>query len=230
MDAALAASALLMGLAGGPHCAAMCGAACGAVAGTAQRSPALLALHGGRLAGYAAGGAIAAAGVASLGSFATAAPLVRPLWSIVHVAAVVLGVWLLWTARTPGWLSRASPRLAAVADGQPIRWVRTLPRPASAAVAGTCWVAIPCGLLQSALLVAALASTPAAGAATMAAFAAGSTLVLVAAQGAWSRLRRLAPGTPLGALSVRVAGALLAGSSLLALWNGLGAAICAAVA
>jgi sulfite exporter TauE/SafE len=229
MDAALVASALLMGLAGGPHCAAMCGAACGTVAGARRPvSSALVALHAGRLAGYAAGGAIAAAGVASLGSFATAAPLVRPLWSIVHVAAVALGVWLLWTARTPGWLSRLSPRVAAVAGGQPIRFVRHLPRPAGAAIAGTCWVAIPCGLLQSALLVAALASTPAAGAATMAAFAIGSTFVLVVAQGAWSSLRRLAPGTALGALSVRIAGALLAGASLLALWNGLGAAICSA--
>jgi sulfite exporter TauE/SafE len=108
-----------------------------------------------------------------------------------------------------------------------MRFVRTLPRSASAALGGACWVAIPCGLLQSALLVAALASTPAAGAATMAAFAAGSTLVLVFAQGAWSRLHRLRPGATLGAFSVRLAGALLAGSSLFALWQGLGAAICA---
>ena len=229
MDAALAASALLMGLAGGPHCAAMCGAACGALTGTQQRAPTLLALHGGRLASYAAGGAIAAAGVASLGSLASAAPVVRPLWSIVHVAAVALGFWLLRTGRAPGWLSSASPRLAAVAAGQPVRFVRKMPRPAGAALAGTCWVAIPCGLLQSALLVAALASTPAAGAATMAAFAAGSTLVLVFAQGAWSGLHRFSPGTALGTLSVRAAGALLAGSSLLALWNGLGAAICSAL-
>ena len=229
MDAALAASALLMGLAGGPHCAAMCGAACGAVAGTSRNSPALVALHGGRLAGYAAGGAIAAAGVASLGSFASAAPLVRPLWSIVHVAAVALGLWLLWTARAPGWLSSASPRLAAVAAGQPIRFVRRLPRSASAALIGTCWVAIPCGLLQSTLLVAALASTPAAGAATMAAFAAGSSAALMFAQGAWSRLQRVGPGTPLASWSVRLAGALLAGASAFALWNGLGAAICSAI-
>jgi sulfite exporter TauE/SafE len=229
MDAALAASALLMGLAGGPHCAAMCGAACGAVAGTARPSPALLALHAGRLAGYAAGGAIAAAGVASLGTFATAAPIVRPLWSIVHVAAFALGLWLLRTARAPAWLSSATPRLAAVARGQPIHLVRTLPRPAAAAIAGTCWIAIPCGLLQSALLVAALASTPAAGAATMAAFAAGSSIALLLVQSAWSRLRRGRTGTPLTSWSIRLAGALLAGSSAYALWNGLGAAICSAL-
>jgi len=230
MNAALAASALLMGLAGGPHCAAMCGAACGAVAGTARPSPALLALHAGRLAGYAAGGAIAAAGVAGLGTLATAAPIVRPLWSIVHVAAFALGLWLLWTARAPGWLSSASPRLAAVAGGQPIRFVRRLPRPAGAALVGACWVAVPCGLLQSTLLVAALASTPAAGAATMAAFAAGSSVALLFAQGTWSRLQRGRTGTQLASWPVRLAGALLAGSSAFALWNGLGAAICSALA
>jgi sulfite exporter TauE/SafE len=231
MDSALIVAALLMGLAGGPHCAAMCGAACGAVAGRgAAMSRSLLALHGGRLAGYATGGAIAAASVASLGSFASAAPLLRPLWSIVHVAAVFLGAWLLWTARTPGWLAAAGPRLAALSQPQPIRFVRALPRPAGAALVGVCWVGVPCGLLQSALLVAALASTPGAGAATMAAFALGSTLVLWLAQGIWSGLRRAGPGSTLTRLSVRLAGALLLASSLFALWQGLGAALCAAVA
>ena len=60
MDAALVTSAALMGLAGGPHCAAMCGAACklaaragsdGSARGDAR---ALLALHAGRAVGYAA--------------------------------------------------------------------------------------------------------------------------------------------------------------------------------
>lgn len=231
MDIALIASALLMGLAGGPHCAAMCGAACGAVAGgSGTLSRSLLALHGGRLAGYAVGGAIAAASVGSMGTFEAAAPLLRPLWSIVHVAAVVLGAWLLLTARTPGWLAAAGPRLAALSQPQPIRFVRALPRPAGAALAGMCWLAIPCGLLQSALLVAALASTPAAGAATMAAFAIGSTLVLCLAHGLWSGLRRAGPGSPFARASVRLAGTLLLGSSLFALWHGLGAALCAAIA
>jgi sulfite exporter TauE/SafE len=231
MDAALIVSALLMGLAGGPHCAAMCGAACAAVAGgSGSMSRSLFALHGGRLGGYAAGGAIAAASVASMGTFAAAAPLLRPLWSMVHVAAVVLGAWLLWSARTPGWLAAARPRLAALAQPQPIRFVRALPRPAGTALAGVCWVGIPCGLLQSALLVAALASTPAAGAATMAAFASGSTLVLWLAQRMWSGLRRAGPGSRFAGASVRLAGALLLGSSLFALWRGLGDALCAALA
>jgi hypothetical protein len=229
MDAALVASALLMGLAGGPHCAAMCGAACNAVAGSSRAlSPSMVALHAGRLAGYAAAGAVAAAGMASLGDFKSAAPLLRPLWSMVHVAAIVLGAWLLWTARTPGWLSTLRPRIGALATAQPVRIVRRLPAPAGAALGGACWVAIPCGLLQSAILVAALASTPAAGAATMVAFAAGSTSVLWLMQGLWSGLRSGA-ARPFAAVSVRLAGALLMGSSLFALWSGLGAALCAAI-
>jgi len=60
-----------------------------------------------------------------------------------------------------------------------------------------------------------------------AAFAVGSSAALMVAQGAWSRLRRT--GTRLASWSVRLAGALLAGASAFALWNGLGAAIWSAV-
>ena len=60
----------------------------------------------------------------------------------------------------------------------------------------------------------------------MAAFALASTLGLWLAQGLWSGLRRSGAGERLVAWPVRAAGALLAGSSLFALWNGLGAALC----
>ncbi|HWK83612.1 MAG TPA: sulfite exporter TauE/SafE family protein, partial [Caldimonas sp.] len=43
-----------MGLAGGPHCAAMCGAACSLVVGPRGAARPLVALLVGRLAGYAA--------------------------------------------------------------------------------------------------------------------------------------------------------------------------------
>ncbi|HSC65812.1 MAG TPA: sulfite exporter TauE/SafE family protein [Caldimonas sp.] len=233
MDSALVVSALLMGLAGGPHCAAMCGAACSVVAGPGggervhgPAASSLLALHSGRVVGYAAMGALAAASVAAIGTFSTAAPMVRPLWAMVHVAAVALGLWLAWFARAPAWLSAAKPRLAPLAETRPIRVYRTLPQPARAGLAGVAWVIIPCGLLQSALLVSALASTPASGAAVMAAFAIASTLGLWLAQRLWSGLRRSATGERLAAWPVRAAGVLLAGSSLFALWHGLGAALC----
>ena len=222
MDTALVTAALLMGTAGGPHCAAMCGAAASVVAAPGGPPRPLLALHLGRAAGYAVAGALVAASVGSLGTLQTAAPLLRPVWALVHVAAIALGLRLAWSARMPEWFSR--PRLA-LAEARPVRLFRTLPATARAGVAGACWVAIPCGLLQSALLVAALASSPAAGAAVMAAFACTSAFGLWLAPQLWLRLRSGGHGERLASWSVRLSGVLLAGSSAFALWHGLGAAI-----
>jgi len=228
MDAALIASAALMGIAGAPHCAAMCGAAYGALGGTTSRAAfapaAAAALHVGRASGYALAGAAVAVGVGGLGTLALAAPLLRPLWAMVHVAAIVLGVWLAITGRVPAWLS-AAPRAARWLDAQPVRIVRRLPPPARAGIVGACWVGVPCGLLQSALLVAALASGPAQGATVMAAFAVASAPGLWLGPALWQRLVRGRADARAATWSVRAAGALLAGASAFALWHGLGEAI-----
>ena len=80
MTPSLLLAALLMGLAGSLHCTAMCGAACTAItqAGGARTSTALWGFHLGRLASYAAGGALAAASVGALGAWSQAAPALRP--------------------------------------------------------------------------------------------------------------------------------------------------------
>ena len=228
MDAALAASALLMGLAGGPHCAAMCGAAFGAIGrqgGAARLSETTLALHAGRLIGYSAAGAFVAASVGALGALQGAAPVLRPLWTLVHVGAIALGLWLVWKARAPAWLSGASPPAAALLNARPIRVFKRLPASARAGLAGACWAAVPCGLLQSALLVAALASGPIQGAAVMAAFATASALSLWLGPHLWLRLRGSGSDERTASMSIRMAGALLAASSLFALVHGLGSAI-----
>ena len=228
MDAALAASLFLMGLAGAPHCAAMCGAAGGLIAkqgGPAGFSRSLMAWHAGRIASYAAIGAVGAASVGGLVALEGAAPVLRPMWTMLHVAAIALGLWLLWAARAPAWLSGASARFAAGVGAQPVRIFRRLPAAGRAGMAGACWAAMPCGLLQSALLVAALSSGPAAGAASMAAFAVASSLGLWLGPQIWTRLRRGRAGSGAAAWSVRGAGALLATSSVFALWHGLGDAI-----
>jgi len=228
MDGALVASALLMGVAGAPHCAAMCGAAFGAVAAPGRNGTALAnaaALHGGRVLGYAAGGAAVAAGVGAFAALGVAAPWLRPLWTLVHVGAIALGLWLLWYGRPPAWLSRAVPAVGAASAAQPIHLHRRLPAAGRAGVIGACWVGMPCGLLQSALLVAALASDPAQGALVMTAFAVTSGIGLWLGPQLWHRLRAGARGEQAAALSVRAAGALLAGASLFALSHGLGAAI-----
>lgn len=209
------ASAALLGVAGAPHCAAMCGAACAAFSGRSPGGAAGLAFHTARAAGYATAGAVAAASVGALAQLGQWSPALRPLWTLVHVAALGLGVWLLFSGRQPAWLERFGRRPPAAAGG----WQR-LRGPAEAAAAGSLWFAWPCGLLQSALVVAALANGPAGGAAAMAAFAAASGLGLAAGPWLFTRLGGSAAAGG-SRWAVRAAGGMLAAASGWALGHGL---------
>lgn len=220
MDAALIASAALLGLAGTPHCAAMCGAPCAAVSGRGWGGT--LAFQGARLGGYALAGAVAAGSVGALAALSQLSPALRPLWAMLHAMILALGLWMLWQGRQPAWMGALgrTPALAAgggagpAGDGwQPLRG------PLRAAAAGGLWVAWPCGLLQSALLVASLAGSPAAGAGAMAGFALASSGGLVAAPWLWQRLRR--GGARTERALVRAAGALLVAGSVFALGHGV---------
>ncbi len=256
MDASLALTALLMGLAGGPHCVAMCGAACGALGRTgvgAGRATAPTAGPGagpvpravaarviplapdappvraaipaaqwrfqfGRLLSYAGLGAVAAASMQTVGWLSVHAAALRPVWTLVHVAAALLGLALLWRARQPAWLEEGALRLWRGVQSLTARF--TGPSRAGQAaplVMGLAWGLMPCGLLYSALLVAALSPGPWQGAAVMALFAAGSGLSLLAGPWLWRRLR----GADSGAWAVRLAGAALFVISVWALWMGL---------
>jgi hypothetical protein len=220
MSSSLLATALLMGLAGGPHCVAMCGAACaamgGAGAGKADGSRPLWFFQLGRLAGYSAMGALAAASMQGLGWLSVHSASLRPVWSLLHVAAALLGLMLLVQARQPVWLELGARHV----------WSRirsAVNRPGKQAgqavplVLGVAWSLLPCGLLYSALLVAALSANPAEGAGVMALFAVGSGLSLMAGPWLWLRLR--GPGS--GQWAIRLAGAALMASSVWALWMGL---------
>lgn len=222
-----------MGLAGGPHCAAMCGAAHGAIAhqgGAAQAHRALVALQLGRLASYALAGALVALSVSWVRSFEAAAPLLRPLWTMLHVAAIALGLWLVWAGRAPAWLAQASRQASPVGAGtQPLRFFARMPATRRAGLLGLCWGGMPCGLLQSALVVAALASGPAQGAGVMAGFAMASSVSLWLVPRLWLRFGAGAGRAGESVLPVRLAGALLAGASLFALAHGLGSAIAQAL-
>jgi len=105
MDQALLLSAVLMGLAGTPHCLAMCGAACTAVTGGGA-APRLWAFHLGRLLSYSLAGAVVAASVGSLAAMGQAVAALRPLWTLVHMAALALGLFLVWRGRQPAWMER----------------------------------------------------------------------------------------------------------------------------
>ena len=214
MQSSLAVTALMMGLLGGPHCVAMCGAACaglGQAAGT-QRAQALLAFQVGRVAGYALMGALAAASVQGLGWLTTQSAAIRPVWTLLHLAALALGLLLMVQARQPLWLDGAARKLWAWVKAFNARWGRAAPW-----MVGALWALMPCGLLYSALMVAALTSHPLDGALTMGLFALGSGVSLWL--GPWLFLRMQTIGD--GAWGMRLAGLALASVSVWALWMGL---------
>ena len=213
MQTSLAITALLMGLAGGPHCVAMCGAACAGIgqsAGARQRS-AMWTFQLGRVLGYSALGGLAAASMHGLGWLTIQTAAFRPVWTLFHVATFVLGVLLLLKAQQPIWLEAAGKKIWSqvrnlVAKGG---WGAPL-------VMGAFWAFLPCGLLYSALLVAMLTGNAMQGASVMALFAAGSAVSMMA--GSWLWLRLQGPRT--GNWGVRLAGFALAASSFWVLWMG----------
>jgi len=206
-----------MGLVGGPHCVAMCGAACAGLgqAAAPRKNQAIFTFQAGRVLGYSALGALAAASMQGLGWLTVQSAALRPVWSLLHVAALVLGLLLLFKAEQPLWLERVGRGVwqHARAFGQ---------RSGSAPLLlGMLWALLPCGLLYSALLVAALAGSVASGAMVMALFALGTSVSMVAGPWLWLRLRGDAAFGGHGSLGVRVAGAALALSSAWALWMAL---------
>ena len=91
-------------------------------------------------------------------------------------------------------------------------------------VVGALWTFLPCGLLYSALMVAALTGQALQGAAVMALFALGSGVSMLVGPWLWLRLRGAGHGSSLAAggdWGVRLAGLALALSSGWALWMGL---------
>jgi uncharacterized protein len=208
MNLSLVAAGLALGAASAPHCALMCGAPCAAV--TRGRGRDAWLFQAGRLAGYTAAGALAASAMALLGAWSRATPWLAPLWTLVQLGFLALGLWWLATGRMPARLLRdgSAPAAARRAAGS---W--------RAAGIGMAWVAWPCGVLQAALLLAALGDDAAGGAAVMAAFALASAPALLAAPALWSAWRRLAGRGRAAAevLGYRVAGAALTITASLAL-------------
>lgn len=210
----MAITALFMGIAGGPHCVAMCGAACAGISRAAgERSTrALWSFQFSRMAGYALFGAFAAGSVQGLAWLGTNTAVLRPVWTMFHVAALLLGAVLIWQARQPAWIEnlgqiiwrKARPVMASLGSRAPM-------------VLGVAWALMPCGLLYSALLVASLSANALEGAAIMALFSIGTSISLTA--GPWLLLRLR--GGRSGAWGIRLAGVALAATSGWALWMGI---------
>ena len=214
MQASLLWTALIMGLVGGPHCVAMCGAACAGISQAAapRQTWGLFLFQIGRVVGYSMLGALAASSLQGLGWLTVRSAALRPVWSLFHVAAVALGLVLLIQARQPVWLEDAARRIwmraRARMDQRKGAWTPL--------VLGIVWALLPCGLLYSALMLAALAASALGGALVMTAFVVGTSITMVIAP--WAMLRW---GLGNGSWGMRLAGAGLAASSAWALWMAL---------
>jgi sulfite exporter TauE/SafE len=190
------ASAFLLALVGGLHCAGMCG---GFVAAMHTAAPAraatarfAIAYNAGRIFSYATAGALI--GLLGAGLFASDVLPVQ-IGLLLLAAAVLLGIAFSMLSR-PAALRGLEPLGAGV-----WRLVRPLaqrsfpPRSAAAAVlTGLAWGWIPCGMVYAALPLALVAGSVAKGAAVMFAFGLGTIPNLAALEMAASRLRRAGAG------------------------------------
>lgn len=225
MFLSLATTVFLMGLMGGMHCLAMCAAPCGALTGAGrpqgggvpvQWMPrrALVrrtaAFHLGRLAGYAAAGAVVALAMERLAWLGQHSTLVRPLWTLTHLLVIAWGLMMVLQARQPVWIESAGR--AAWRRVQPL-----VARPGGLFVAGLAWALLPCGLLYTALLTAALSGSAARGALCMLLFGVGSGAWLVGGPLAWQWLRRWFDGVR-ESWGSRLAGLVLCVLGGTALW------------
>jgi sulfite exporter TauE/SafE len=214
MNGSLAITALVMGLAGGPHCIAMCGAACAGIgqAAAPRTQAALLLFQLGRLTGYGLLGLLAAASMQGLGWLTVHAVALRSVWIMIHAVAFVIGLTLLILARQPLWLDNGARRVWARVRAGVSRWGLAAPL-----AIGAAWALMPCGLLYSALMVAALAGRAMVGAAVMLLFAVGSGAMLWL--GPWLLLRFGVNSR--GDWGIRLAGLALAATAGWGLWMDL---------
>jgi sulfite exporter TauE/SafE len=164
----------VVGLLGGTHCVGMCGGIVGALSmGAPARWSMHLAYNGGRIASYAAAGALAGLlGAASMG-LEGQLPVRNLLYFLANLMLVALGLYLLGVTRALAFSERAGQHLWR--HVQPLTR-RFLPARsmAQAFPLGLLWGWLPCGLVYSALTSALTAGSASRGALLMLAFGLGT--------------------------------------------------------
>jgi uncharacterized protein len=190
-------AAFLAGIAGSAHCLVMCGGISGALS---MRSRAFMhsprgawressLYHAGRLGGYATAGALFGLFGASLQSLVDL-PL---LATIARLAAgsllVLVAVRVLSGLNVLSWIERLGARFWKLL--QPLAKQAVGSRsPARSLVLGLLWGWLPCGLVYSMLLFAALSGNAVRGAGVMLAFGAGTLPAMLIASVAAAHLSR----------------------------------------
>jgi len=207
-------TALVAGLFGSAHCVAMCGgiaAALGTARGSDPRRTRPLLYQLGRITSYACAGALAG----TLGA-ATGAVLAVDGWSellrfATAVVVIIIGLDIALGANARARWLRAPERLGATL------WRRLAPaatrlipeRPAARALMlGLLWGWLPCGLVYSVLLAAAVSGGALQGAALMFAFGLGTLPAMLGLSYAGARVPH-----PRGAVA-RVLGAVIVACGL----------------
>ena len=191
------ASAFLVGLLGGGHCAGMCGGIVGAVSlslpGSRPRIGFLLAYNLGRIASYGAAGLLAGAIGASSFFLDHVLPVERVLYALASVMLILLGLYLAGICRGVVVLETVGGKLWRQVQPWSKRFlpVRTLPQ---ALALGSIWGWLPCGLVYSVGVAALATGSPWRGAA----------LMLAVLQHFWVR---------------RLSGLVVIGFGLLGLWR-----------
>ncbi|AMN47636.1 hypothetical protein ACG33_11100 [Steroidobacter denitrificans] len=173
-------AALIAGLSGSAHCFAMCGGLAGALgmrarAASPGRSAGLnaLAYHLGRIGGYMLAGALCGAFGAGLQSALDLTRLAVSLRIASGVLLILVAIRLLSARNLLAWLDGLGARFWRRLQPAAHRAARSSGL-GSALALGLMWGWLPCGLVYSMLLFAALSGTALHGATIMAAFGAGT--------------------------------------------------------
>ena len=185
-------AALVAGLAGSTHCLGMCGAIVVLFEKNQTKKPLRrrASYQAGRLSFYTLLGAIAGAGGAILTKTAgiDTGLVVLRLIAAALVVAIGLNLVFQWNAINglerigAGLWQRVSPLLRHVLPASSL---------GQAVAAGFLWGALPCGLVYSAVALAATTGNPATAAATMAVFWLGTLPALLLAGTSADRLSRI---------------------------------------
>ncbi len=204
MDGVPLLPVMLIGLAGSVHCVGMCGGIVGALSSVPRPFPvavlsvsgevANLAMRGlayntGRIASYAAAGAIAAGLASGVGALAGASAVQAGGYWLANLMLVALGLYLMDAWRAVALVEQLGRGLWARV--RPLaRPLLPLDTPIKMLAAGAIWGWLPCGMVYSVLLTAMFAGTPGSGALVMLAFGLGTLPMMMAVGMAGGALRQ----------------------------------------
>lgn len=199
---ALALAVFTASLIGSPHCVGMCGPFALLVASpSSKRSStewrAVFAYHTGRLIGYVALGALAAAVGAALDLGGTLIGIQRVAAMSAGALMIVFGIVALLRLRGLGALHFQAPKWLGRVLGRAHRLAASLPPTQRGATVGLLTVMLPCGWLYAFVITAAGTANVLHGALLMAVFWVGTvpalSIVAVGVSRLSGRFRRLVP-------------------------------------